>query len=317
MAFLYVVAEQKDPVSRAVLDSTLNLLDAFFRDRGLFAAPYKSFERIVSDLRYGHLFSFSKASLSTDTAEARALLNDFLQKEDLLFDVLLLEKIPSLKEPGLLFMDMDKTAVVIEGIDEIARVLGVYDKVSQITSNAMAGHLDFASSLRQRVSLLKSDVSASQTLDKVKQIMGRTPGLDTLFAVVKESSWFTGIASGGFTALICEIDQEYGLDVIKANTLEIVDDKFTGRVVGQIVDAEAKKEALLQALKSFGISRDQSIAIGDGANDIKMIKEAGIGIAYHAKPAVKSAADFFLNHANLSSIGLLLELYAQYGDKPL
>ncbi len=227
------------------------------------------------------------------------------------FDLLYLNSVPELSKPGCLIMDMDMTAVTIEGIDEIARSLGVYDKVAALTASAMHGRTDFATSLRQRVALLAG--GSASVLDEVRARMHETPGLSLLLTFLKQHGFKCAIASGGFTQLIGVLEQRYGLDLVRANTLEIENGRFTGRVVGDIVDGVGKERALLELRWRFNIEHCQSIALGDGANDLKMLRAAGLGIAYHAKPEVAAALPCSFKHCNLSALALLLELYAEAG----
>lgn len=217
---------------------------------------------------------------------------------------------------GALVMDMDMTTVQIEGIDELARCLGVFDEVAAITHEAMYGKLDFSQSLRRRVSLLKGG-DANELLSHVKQIMTETSGLKELLEYcngLKQSHNFkTCIASGGFHELISVIKDKYGLDHIAANRLKIGEDnKFTGEVDGPIVDGQAKAD-LVRWLKSEEqkIPQERIIVLGDGANDLLMMNEGGLGIAYHAKPTVQQKARNVLNHGDLRAVAALLRLRAQ------
>ena len=223
-------------------------------------------------------------------------------------DLLVMEQVPSLKQRGIVVLDMDMTSVQIEGIDEIARRLGVFDRVSEITSKAMHGGLDFASSLKARVALLK-DGSAS-VIEDVKAIMTETDGLEALMKTATAAGWLKGICSGGFTQLIHVLEEKYRLDMVNANTLEIADGRFTGAVAGRIVDAEVKKEGVLKLAAKHAIPKEQIIVLGDGANDLKMIETAGLGIAYHAKPIVQAKAPCALNCSDLTAVALLLTLGA-------
>lgn len=217
---------------------------------------------------------------------------------------------------GALVMDMDMTTVQIEGIDELARCLGVFDAVSAITHEAMHGKLDFSQSLRRRVALLKGG-DATELLSHVKQIMNETSGLKELFEYcngLKQSHGFkTCIASGGFHELISVIKDKYGLDYIAANRLKVGDDnKFTGEVDGPIVDGQAKAN-LVRMLKGEKqkILQERIIVLGDGANDLLMMSEGGLGIAYHAKPTVQQRARNVLNRGDLRAVAALLRLRAQ------
>ena len=246
------------------------------------------------------------ALYSTDNENAHELCKKAVTDGKFDFDVFASESFPTLKEKGEICLDMDMTSVQIEGIDEIARRLGVYDRVSEITSKAMHGGLDFAQSLTLRVSMLK-DGDAS-VIEDVKRIMKETDGLDVLMQTVSSHNWVKGICSGGFEQLICVLDKKYSLDMVCANSLEIKDGRLTGRVDKRIVDATVKREGVLQLQNKAQIKSSQIIVLGDGANDLKMIDAAALGIAYHAKPLVQQTAPFSINHSDLTAVALLLEL---------
>lgn len=229
------------------------------------------------------------------------------------FDILISEGFPVAESgAGALVMDMDMTTVQIEGIDEIARRVGVYEEVSAVTEEAMRGNLEFAESLRRRVSLLKGG-DAEAILNEVRSIMPETPGLKQLLefcGMLRQESkgnFKVCIASGGFHDLISVIDERYGLDEIRANRLGIENGKFTGEVDGDIVDGAAKA-SLVRDLKAAGIPKKNIIVLGDGANDIPMMSEAGLGIAYRAKPKVQLKMLNCLNVGNLSAVKYLLLL---------
>ncbi len=214
---------------------------------------------------------------------------------------------------GALVMDMDMTTVQIEGIDEIARCLGVYDDVAAVTSAAMHGHLEFSESLRRRVALLKGGDAAS-VLAHVKTIMTETSGLAQLMAYCHKLKphFKTCIASGGFHELISVIDHKYGLDLIAANRLKVdAEGKFTGEVDGPIVDGQAKANLVRTLKEQYGVAQERIIVIGDGANDLLMMSEGGLGIAYHAKPAVQEKARNVINVGDLRAVAALLELRAE------
>lgn len=250
--------------------------------------------------------SDTEKSLKHEVLEGR-----FAQQCDVLFS----EKFPCFneqcKDAGALVMDMDMTTVQIEGIDEIARCLNVFDDVAAITAEAMHGKLDFAQSLTKRVALLKGG-NANEVLPKVKEIMVETDGLDELLNYCNElkrhQEFKTCIASGGFHELIGVIKDRYGLDEVRANSLG-VDEKglFTGKVASAIVDAQAKADLVNDLMKS-GIKHERVIVLGDGANDLKMIGQGGLGIAYHAKPKVQQEARNVLNIGTLAAVKALLEL---------
>ncbi|OYW37154.1 MAG: phosphoserine phosphatase SerB [Hydrogenophilales bacterium 12-61-10] len=206
---------------------------------------------------------------------------------------------------GLLVMDMDSTLITIECIDEIADMQGLKPQVSAITEAAMRGEIDFAESLRRRVALLAGlDESALQRVyDERLQL---SPGAEALLAAVRAAGIRTLLVSGGFTFFTERLETQLGLDYTAANTLEIIDGKLSGRVLGEIVDAQAKADWLNQVRTTLGLKREQVIAVGDGANDLKMMAEAGVSIAYHAKPVVRAQASQALNRVGLDGVIPLL-----------
>jgi phosphoserine phosphatase len=217
------------------------------------------------------------------------------------FDITPLHKVPHMRTPGLLVMDMDSTAIEIECIDEIAKLAGVGEQVAEVTERAMRGELDFAASLRQRVGTLQG--ADANILLKVRETLPLMPGLKTMVARLQELGWHVAIASGGFTYYADYLRQQLDLVSIAANELEIYDGKLTGKVVGPIVDAQYKADTLLALAAKLGIAKEQTVAIGDGANDLKMMAVAGMGIAFHAKPKVYQQAEVSIRHADL--IGVL------------
>ncbi len=206
---------------------------------------------------------------------------------------------------GLLVMDMDSTLITIECIDEIADMQGLKPQVAAITEAAMRGEIDFAESLRRRVSLLEGlDQSALQRVyDERLQL---SPGAEALLAAARTAGIKTLLVSGGFTFFTERLKPRLGLDYTAANTLEIVDGKLTGRVLGDIVDAQGKADWLQRVRSQLGLAKDQVIAMGDGANDLKMMAEAGLSIAYRAKPVVRAQASYALNQVGLDGVVPLL-----------
>ncbi len=260
----------------------------------------------LTKINSGSLNSHIAVLCKTFAANAHELCKQAVLDHKFDFDVFAANTFPTLKEKGEICLDMDMTSVQIEGIDEIARRLNVFDKVSEITSKAMHGGLDFAQSLTLRVSMLK-DGDAS-VIEDVKKIMRETDGLEVLMQTVSKASWVKGICSGGFEQLICVLEKKYNLDMVCANSLEIVDGKLTGKVDKRIVDAEVKKEGVRKLQQANNIKDSQIIVLGDGANDLKMIEVAALGIAYHAKPLVQKTAPFSINYSDLTAVALLLEL---------
>lgn len=206
---------------------------------------------------------------------------------------------------GLLVMDMDSTLITIECIDEIADMHGLKPQVSAITEAAMRGEIDFAESLRRRVALLGGlEQSALQRVyDERLQL---SPGAETLLAAVRAAGIKTLLVSGGFTFFTERLKPRLGLDYTAANTLEVADGKLTGRVLGNIVDAQGKADWLQRVRDELGLTKAQVVAMGDGANDLKMMAEAGVSIAYRAKPVVRAQASYALNHVGLEGVVPLL-----------
>ncbi|SUX36502.1 Phosphoserine phosphatase [Cedecea davisae] len=219
-------------------------------------------------------------------------------------DVAPLGKIPHLKTPGLLVMDMDSTAIQVECIDEIARLAGTGEMVSEVTERAMRGELDFTASLRQRVATLKG--ADANILRQVRDELPLMPGLTSLVQNLETLGWKVAIASGGFTFFAEYLRDKLNLTTVVANELEICDGKLTGEVLGQIVDAKFKAETLTRLAEKYEIPAAQTVAIGDGANDLPMIHTAGLGIAYHAKPKVNEKSEVSIRHADLMGVFCIL-----------
>ncbi|WP_435274415.1 phosphoserine phosphatase SerB [Psychrobium sp. nBUS_13] len=214
------------------------------------------------------------------------------------------EKPPTLLKPGLVVLDMDSTSITIECIDEIAKLADVGEQVAEITELAMQGKLDFSESLRSRVSKLKGiEVSL---LDSIANNLPLMPGMADLAKSFKQHGWRVAIASGGFTYFADNLKMQLGLDAAVSNTLVIEDGKLTGEVAGTIVDAQVKADTVEALAKEYDIELSQTIAIGDGANDLVMMKKAALGIAYHAKPVVQQQADVAINCGDLRSVIALL-----------
>ncbi|WP_314867142.1 phosphoserine phosphatase [Aggregatibacter kilianii] len=223
---------------------------------------------------------------------------------ELALDIAPLNFHASLKQAGLLVMDMDSTAIQIECIDEIAKLAGTGDMVSAITERAMRGELDFSQSLRQRVATLKD--APEGILQEVKQHLPLMQGLVETVKELKNHGWKVAIASGGFTYFAEVLQQKLGLDFIAANQFEIIDGKLTGNVQGTIVDAQYKAQTLQQLAQQFNIATENTVAIGDGANDLAMMQVADVGVAYHAKPKVQQLAQVIVNFTDLTALLCIL-----------
>jgi len=236
-----------------------------------------------------------RLALSAFPATLKSKL-DQLTKE-LSLDFALMERFPDWSQPGLVLMDMDSTTIQIECIDEIARLHGVGEQVSAVTALAMQGKLDFNESLRTRVSKLENMPVA--TLKEVADNMPLMPGLQALIAGLKNVGWKVAIASGGFNYFADRLKHDHGFDFTIANTLEIESDLLTGKVVGEIINADIKARTLNELAEKYEIPMSQTVAIGDGANDLVMMAASAIGIAIHAKPIVQEQASISLNSLDL------------------
>jgi len=204
----------------------------------------------------------------------------------------------------LVAFDMDSTLVKAEAIDEIAREAGVEDKVIAITERAMRGEMDFKESLRQRLRLLKG--LPVDSLEKVHRRIHLNLGAERLVTNLKRFGYKIAILSGGFTFFGRRVQEQLGIDYLFANELEIRDGRLTGEILGEIVDGARKAELLREIASREGISLQQTIAVGDGANDLPMLNIAGLGIAFHAKPKVKQEAGQAISTLGLDSILYLL-----------
>jgi phosphoserine phosphatase len=212
----------------------------------------------------------------------------------------------TLSDFKLVAMDMDSTLITIECIDEIADMQGLKPQVAQITEAAMRGEIEFRESLMRRVSLLKGlDASALQRVyDERLQL---SPGAENMLATVKAAGLKTLLVSGGFTFFTDHMKQRLALDYAHSNVLEIVDGKLTGRVIGDIVDADEKKRMVERICTELGVSTKQAIVMGDGANDLKMMGIAGLSVAFRAKPIVQAQADVALNFVGLDGISVIFD----------
>ncbi|HEV7210667.1 MAG TPA: phosphoserine phosphatase SerB [Blastococcus sp.] len=200
----------------------------------------------------------------------------------------------------LIVLDVDSTLVRGEVIDELAARAGRAAEVARITAAAMNGELDFAESLRARVAALEG--LPVEVLDEVREHLVLTPGARTLIRTLQRLGFRCGIVSGGFTQITDRLAETLGLDFAAANTLEVKDGKLTGGLVGDIVDRAGKARALARFAAGYGIPLEQTVAVGDGANDLDMLNTAGLGIAFNAKPVVREQAHTALNQPYLDAV---------------
>ena len=233
--------------------------------------------------------------LNANSQTLKANIDKFCKENEM--DFALMTHFPDWSKPGLVLMDMDSTTIQIECIDEIARLYGVGEQVSAVTELAMQGKLDFNESLRTRVSKLKG--APVSILQEVADNLPLMPGLLELIKGLKNAGWKVAIASGGFNYFADRLKEDHGFDEAVSNALEIKDQTLTGEVHGEIVNAAVKARTLSELAERYDIPMSQTVAIGDGANDLLMLDASAIGIAIHAKPIVQEKAPVSLNHIDL------------------
>ena len=201
----------------------------------------------------------------------------------------------------LLVADMDSTIIGQECIDELADYAGLKPEIAAITERAMQGELDFAGALRARVALL-AGLDQSTIATCLAERVRANPGAQTLVATMRAGGAHSLLISGGFTAFADPVAHQVGFDRVRANELGIVNDRLSGAVAGAIVDAAAKRDALIALRDELGLGNEDVLAVGDGANDLPMVVEAGLGVAFRAKPVLAEAADATLDHHGLDAL---------------
>jgi phosphoserine phosphatase len=239
---------------------------------------------------------------TTDPVELRAVLVQ--AAEDAGVDVAVEPAGLRRRAKRLVVLDVDSTLIRDEAIDVLAARAGVGAEVREVTERAMAGEIDFAESLRARVALLAGLPLAD--LEAVRDGLTLTPGAQTFVRTLRRLGFHVGMVSGSFTVLIDRFIGELGLEFAAANELEILDGVVTGNVLGPIVDRAGKAEALRRFADQYGVPMSQTVAVGDGANDIDMLEAAGLGIAFNAKAALRAAADMSVNLPYLDSVLFVL-----------
>jgi phosphoserine phosphatase len=208
---------------------------------------------------------------------------------------------PGPREKRLLVADMDSTMIGQECIDELADYAGFRPEVAAITERAMHGELDFASALEERVALLKG-LDEAVIRQCLAERIQPNPGAATLVRTMRSRGAETVLVSGGFTAFVAPIAEQIGFDRFEANILGARNGRLTGTTEGRVVDSRAKHDVLVEARARLGLSPEDTLAIGDGANDIPMVREAGLGVAFRAKPALAAIADARLDHHGLDAL---------------
>jgi phosphoserine phosphatase len=261
-------------------------------------------EQVNQELK-GDLHIKQQFAIINYNASSSVDLNSLRQRFD--FDINILPTTFQPRNAALVVSDMDSTLISIECIDEIADFMQLKPQVAEITEAAMRGEIDFETSLRKRVSLLKGlDVSL---LDRVyEERLKLNPGAETLINTLKQNQIKFALVSGGFTFFTDKLKERLGLDFSQANKLAIHRGKLTGEIDGNICGAQAKADFLMACCDNLNIEPKQTLTLGDGANDLVMMEPSGLSVAYHAKPKVQASADTSLNFSGLDGVLGLLDI---------
>lgn len=280
---------------------TLEYLDQFhvwLDARGLQGAS-----RTLTD--HDDLVGVTQVTLTAPVSDSTSLRAELLAMSDSTgIDHIYQSAMLDIHTAGVAVFDMDSTLIKAEVIDELAVEAGIGEQIAAVTASAMRGEIDFVESFVQRLALLKG--LNSDVLDGVYNRIEHMDGISTLMKVLNQHGWHTAILSGGFTYFADRVQAQYGMSEVHANVLEIKDHVLTGKHVGQIVDGERKKHLLTNIVETQNVDWGQTIACGDGANDLLMLNHAALGVALHAKPLVRKQAPCPMSNLGLDGVLYLL-----------
>lgn len=295
-----VSKEGADLASKDVLVIAAPGLNFKIIEQILVELPIKSGTVSISANAYHHRFDKTVINLACSVSNVEACkeqLNVLCEK--FFIDMFLRPKL-ILQQAGLAVFDMDSTVIEMECIDEIAKLAGVGEEVSAVTERAMQGEIAFGESLYHRVACLQG-VELTALLS-IRERLPFVPGFASLLIELKSKGWIVLIASGGFTYFADHIKQLFDLDYAFSNTLEVIDGRLSGKILGDVVDAQAKADILSKLAQQHNIPLSNTIAVGDGANDLVMMATAGAGIAFKAKPKVQAKADLSVRFSGLEAV---------------
>lgn len=280
---------------------TLEYLDQFHV--WLDARSLQGASRTLTD--HDDLVGVTQVTLTAPVSDSASLRAELLAMSDSTgIDHIYQSTMLDIHTAGVAVFDMDSTLIKAEVIDELAVEAGIGEQIAAVTASAMRGEIDFVESFVQRLALLKG--LNSDVLDGVYNRIEHMDGITTLMKVLNQHGWHTAILSGGFTYFADRVQAQYGMSEVHANVLEIKDHVLTGKHVGQIVDGERKKHLLTNIVEVQNVDWGQTIACGDGANDLLMLNHAALGVALHAKPLVRKQAPCPMNNLGLDGVLYLL-----------